>query len=306
MLDSAPQVFVGGIRRRAWRRVSYGLYVAAGAERDVELAGWSRVLPPTAAFTSLTAAELLGWWLPAPIRHPVFAAVRESDAEPRRSGLLTCRHPRSVATTVVGGLRVTSPPETLLAAARDLGVLDLVILGDSVLRLRQCTIADLWRTARQRRRGAPLLRSVIPLLDARSESAWESVLRVLHHAAGVPVVPQHPIRDGTGRFLARADLWIDGTRRIHEYDGGGHRTAEVHRHDLDRDRRLLSHRWERMGYTSHEVLRGGGAIIGSADAALGRRWEAPRLAAWNQLVHTSLFGPAGRARAHQHWARALG
>jgi hypothetical protein len=71
---------------------------------------------------------------------------------------------------LVGGLRITTPTETILAAARDLGVLDLVILGDSALRLRHCTLTDLEITARQRRRGAPLLRQVIPLLDPRRAS----------------------------------------------------------------------------------------------------------------------------------------
>jgi hypothetical protein len=43
----------------------------------------------------------------------------------------------------LGGLRVTSGAETLLAAARDLGLLDLVIMGDSALRLEHCTTAEL-------------------------------------------------------------------------------------------------------------------------------------------------------------------
>ncbi len=96
---------------------------------------------------------------------------------------------------LVNGLRVTTAAETILAAARDLGVLDLVILGDSALRLRHCTLTDLQITARQRRRGAPLLRRVIPMLDARSESAWESIMRALHQAAEIPVTPQQEIFD---------------------------------------------------------------------------------------------------------------
>jgi hypothetical protein len=53
------------------------------------------------------------------------------------------------------------------------------------------------------------------------------VLRVLHRAADIPVEPQHVIVDDYGRFLARADLLIKGTRRIHEYDGAVHCEAEV-------------------------------------------------------------------------------
>jgi hypothetical protein len=46
---------------------------------------------------------------------------------------------------------------------------------------------------------------------------------VLHRAAGIEVEPQKEIFDQWGRFVARADLWLVGTRRIHEYDGDGHR-----------------------------------------------------------------------------------
>ena len=40
----------------------------------------------------LTAARLRGWWLPATIAHPVFAAMLNADPRPRRPGLLVCRH----------------------------------------------------------------------------------------------------------------------------------------------------------------------------------------------------------------------
>jgi hypothetical protein len=108
---------------------------------------------------------------------------------------------------LVNGLRVTTAAEAILAAARDLGVLDLVILGDSALRL----------------------------------------------------------------------LRIDGTRRIHEYDGARHRETDVHEVDLERDRALLGERWERHGFTSKHLRRDGATIIADADRLLGRAWN-PRSA----------------------------
>src|SRR4029450_5384981 len=229
-----------------------------------------------------------GWRLPTPIARPVFAAMLNDDPRPRRSGLLVCRHTQPFPLNLVNGLRVTTAGETILAAARDLGVLDLVILGDSALRLRHCTLTDLEITARQRRRGAPLLRRVIPLLGARSESAWESIMRALHRAAEIPVTPQQEIFDERGRFIARADLRIDGTQQIHEYDGERHRDAEVHELDLERDRALLADRWERHGFTSKHLRRDGAAIIADADRLLGRSWSARRLAAWQGLLDYSL------------------
>jgi hypothetical protein len=173
--------FRGTTRRRQWQRISRGLYVPrTRADSLIEVArGWQLVLPETAAFTSLTAAELCGWWLPEKVPHPIFVAVPIGDRYPERRGLFVCRHPGPIPIANIDGLQVTSGAETLLAAAREVGLLDLVIMGDSALRLGHCTMDELQSTAAKQRRGAPRLRDVLPLLDDRSESPWESVMRIL-------------------------------------------------------------------------------------------------------------------------------
>ena len=165
--SSAAKPFRGRTRQRQWEQLSRGIYVPRASPLRELLHGWQLVLPKSAAFTSLTAAEVSGWWLPEAI-HPVFAAVPIGERYPERTGLLVCRHPRPVPVETVDGLRITTGAETLLAAARDLGLLDLVILGDSALRSGHCTMEALRVTAAQRRRGAPRLRAVLPLLDARA------------------------------------------------------------------------------------------------------------------------------------------
>jgi hypothetical protein len=191
-------------RQRQWEQLSRGLYIPRASTLTDVLHGWGLVLPKCAAFTSLTAAELRGWWLPRSVPYPVFAAVPIGERYPERKGLLVCSHPRPVPSVAVNGFKITTGAETLLAAARDLGILDLVILGDSALRTGDCTIEELEATAAQQRRGAPRLRAVLPLLDDRSESPWESVMRVLHQAVSINVEPQKEIFDQWGRFVARA------------------------------------------------------------------------------------------------------
>lgn len=297
------EVVRGRVRRTGWARVAHGLHVSS-PEPDLRerLLGWCEVLPDAAVLTHLTAAEARGWWLPSPVPHPVLASVDERERHPQRRGLKVVRLAGSPAYEEVDGLRLATPAETLLACAADLHVLDLVPLGDSALRLGHCTLDELWDATRARRRGTPLLRAVLPLLDARSESAWESVLRVLHRTADVEVEPQREIWTADGTFVARADLWIVGTRRIHEYDGADHREAETHRTDLARERRLVDEGWERCGYTAREVLRRGGDVIAAADVALGRPWVPARLDAWRSLVARSLYGSAGRQRALSRWS----
>jgi very-short-patch-repair endonuclease len=302
---TSKKPFRGRIRRRQWEQLSRGLYIPRASPLREVLRGWQLVLPDTAAFTSLTAAEVRGWWLPQAIPHPVLAAVPVGERYPERRGLLICRHPQPVPAEAFGGLRITTGAQTLLAAARDLGLLDLVILGDSALHMGHCTLEELQLTAAQRRRGAPQLRTALPLLDKRSESPWESVMRVLHVAAGIEVEPQKKIYDSYGRFVARADLWLVGTRRIHEYDGDVHRERQVHRNDLARDRRLIEIDWQRMGYTSPQLLNDGASIIASVDRLLGRSWDPKRLAHWEALLDDSLFRSTGRLRAISRWQRAM-
>ena len=294
------EVVRGERRGRRWHRIAHGLHADGPCTLEQRLRGWALVLPESAVWTHLTAAEVRGWWLPNALPHPAFAAVGPGDRHPQRRALSVCRLQCSPEAEVVRGVRLASGSETLLAAARDLTVLDLVPLADSALRSGDCTVDDLALVAASGRPGSAVLRSVLPLLDSRSESAWESVMRVLHRAAGIAVEPQHRVLDGAGRFVARADLWLVGTRRLHEYDGEVHRDRRAHRSDLDRDRRLLDAGWQRHGYTAPEVLRGG-PLLASVDAALGRRWDGARLVGWRQLVDASWWGAGGRARAGARW-----
>jgi hypothetical protein len=131
-----------------------------------------------------------------------------------------------------------------------------------------------------------------------------SVMRVLHRAADIPVEPQHEVFDQWGRFVARGDLWIVGTNRLHEFDGGVHREPDVQSRDLTRDRRLIEASWQRFGFTKTQLLNEGASIIASTDTLLGRNWNPARLHRWNALIADSMLGRLGRARALRQWQAA--
>lgn len=288
-------------------RVGRGLYRPRVDQPGVasDLSGWQLALPDSGAFTThLTAARLRGWWLPPlPVDLPVFAGISDADTRPRRPGLLVCRHTRDIDYDELAGLRVAQAPQILLAAARDLALVDLVVLIDAALQVDECTVQDLSRVCQLRRRGAPALRRALRYVDGRSESAWESVLRLLHQICDVPVEPQFKVRDGAGSLRARGDLRIIGTRRLPEYDGEVHRRAKQHARDLARERLLQRLGWERYGYTSDVLLHNGISVLRDADDALGRPHQPERIRAWHRLLAESLFTPAGTARLRTRWAR---
>jgi hypothetical protein len=109
---------------------------------------------------------------------------------------------------IIDEIRVASAAETLLAVAKDLGVLDLVIIGDSALHQGACTID-----------------------------------------------------------------------------------------------RLVEIDWQRIGFTSPQLLYEGGSIIAGLDRLLGRSWDPSRLARWLALLDESVLRPAGRAQATRRWKR---
>jgi very-short-patch-repair endonuclease len=289
-----PPAVRGRRRSKAWARVSYGLY---RTQECSVLHAWQLVLPPTGRFTHLTAAALMGWWLPPlPAGLPMLAAVDRSSTRPTRAGLHVVRTDPIITTREMDGLRLDAPGEVVLACARDLGLLDLVMLVDGALHLGACTRAELTAAAAPRRKGGPAVRRALELADRRSESPWESVLRLHHVVCEVPVEPQRELWTSEGDFVARADLWIEGTRTIHEYDGGVHLSREQQRADLARARRLSDAGYVRRGYTAHDLLRQPVCILREADRALGRPHDPSRLREWHALLTASLLTESGQRR----------
>jgi len=185
------------------------------------------------------------------------------------------------------------PVEVILACARDLALLDLVVIIDAALHLKACSLGDLNEIADSARPGARNLRRGLLYVDGRSESAWESMLRMLHVACDVPVLPQHELFGPNGVAIARADLWLMGTNAIHEYDGHHHLTRSRQRTDLGRGRRLANNGIVRRGYTSKDVLGQAHLILRDADLSLGREHVPDRVRRWYRWLGESMFTKAG-------------
>jgi very-short-patch-repair endonuclease len=299
-----PTVFRGHHRRVGLVKVAHGLYrdVDAPDPELAELAAWQLVLPQGGRFTHLTAAAVYGWWLPHPLPSlPVFAAVPHDGPWPRRRGLAVRRTARGEP-EVRRGLRLDPPAEVLLACAGDLALLDLLVLVDSALGSRACVRAEVDEVARTGRPGATELAEALEWSDARSESAPETLLRALHRAVEVDVVPQHEVRDDRGDLVARGDLWVVGTQVLVELDGDVHLPVKQQRKDLDRSRRLNAVGWERRGYTTHDLVTRAIAVLRDADRAIGRSHDSSRIRAWHALLAESVLSAAGRARLESRFA----
>lgn len=125
----------------------------------------------------------------------------------------------------------------------------------------------------------------------------------MHEVLEVPVVPQHRV-EHEGRFVARGDLWVVGTRTLQEYDGAVHRTARQQEKDLRRDRALNEAGWVRNGYVATDLVQRPMTVLRDADRALCRPTDPSRLDAWMALLRDSCLTPAGRQRLSRRWPRA--
>lgn len=292
-----PNAVRGHPRLAAYVRETRGAHRLAELDDDTgALHAWQLLMSDHNCFTALTSARVRRWWLPPiPVGTPVFMAMGLDDPRPMRSGVVTSRHTRVIGFEEIDHLRCADVAETLLACGRWLSVLDMVVLVDCVLHLELATRAAIEEVIRPRRPGARRLREALALADERSESAYETLLRLLHVWCGIDVLPQHEVVDSDGVLVARVDLWLIGTDSAHEYDGDEHEVAPRRVKDRRRDRRLDKAGMVRRGFTSGDLLHRPVTILEDADRAVGRPHDPARIRVWTSHVRDSLFTPSGRA-----------
>jgi hypothetical protein len=277
-----------------WERLSRGLYRRRDAQMSMldTARAVSEVLPRESGFGHLTNAALRGWWLPNRLRGHVMLATTRSGVHVQRRGLYV-RRSRVAGLEYIDGVPVVSAPHALVELAADLSLVDLVPLVDCALRDGVDPSAIL-AAIPPRRPGAPRLRQAVELADERSESWWESVLRLLHVLPGLgPVESQVPLYDD-GVFIACADLHLVGTTRFPECDGAEHRRKERHERDLRRDKGMSRRRFERYGYTTGEIAGTPAMIIRDAEEARGWPHDPGRVREWWRHARVSSLTPYGR------------
>jgi len=241
-----------------------------------------------------------------PEQVPVFAAVEGDVRRPRRPGLLCSRLRRTSRTEKRHDLPVDSSEEILLRASRDLGVLDVLIMLDSALRLGDIDRDQMEDLLQSRRPGVAVLRAAWAMASKKSESPGETILRAFHDAIEVPTQPQEELFDDHGSSVGRGDLLVIGTPFVHEYDGEVHRDKTQHRTDLRRERGLSGTRYIRRGYTLDDLLNHPAVAMHEIDRALARPHDLRRIRRWLRMVDNSLYSDVGRQRVMNRWHRAMG
>ena len=146
------------------------------------------------------------------------------------------------------GLPVSAPERLWCELAGVLSLEDLVAVGDFLIsRSHPLTSHKRLADAAGRypgRRGLRALRRALELLDGRSESRKESVLRVILEEGGLSGFVPNQWTTTSGGYRYRLDFALLELKIGMEYQSDYHRTPEQFRADMTRISRLRADGWE--------------------------------------------------------------
>lgn len=240
-----------------YRRLFRGIYVCAELVPSVEMTATAAIKAsgdPEAVASHQSAALLWGGIVPpSPEAH---VTVPAGHTRRRSEGLRV--HAGDRATNVRRGVRVTTAADTFIDLAGCLDLVDLVVLGDSLVRAGSVTPERLREAARTATgRGVRLARRAADLVRAGVDSPMETKSRLLMVLAGLPEpTVNHTLRDHDGTIRRRLDMAYPEVRLAIEYDGRQHAESPAQwQEDVGRREELDAGGWRLVVLLSGDIHR---------------------------------------------------
>ncbi len=228
-------------------------------------------------FSHSTALALYGAAVPPQDALAVHVSVHRPSSPPRTRGV--CGHrlqQRDPDVHLLGELPVEAPERAWVQASRGWMTDDLVVAGDHLLRRdRPLTTIHALTTEALRMRG-DVLGEPLSLIREGSESARETLLRLVLVRAGLPEPELNvPLRDAQGRTIARLDESFPAYRVAVEYDGRQHAFSVTQfRRDADRWDAIRDAGWHLVRILDHHLSPDPGIAVAKVRAALtARGWK---------------------------------
>lgn len=233
-------------------------------------------------FSHATAAVLHDMRLPRAMQLRPGLHVTTAGGSRALRGKQILGHVGNAETIIRGGLRLATPLATWCQLGSMLNLDDLVIAGDGLLSRKDPTVtmAELQNAvaAWQGSRGYRNLLDALSRVRARTDSARETMLRLLVVRAGLPEpMVNVPVRNREGRVVAHADLAFPEFNLVLEYDGDQHRTDQTQYYiDIDRLERITREGWRviRINRKHMQDRSQLARVIGEALADAG--WNPPK------------------------------
>ena len=244
-------------RGSRFRRIFRGVYVDAGVRVTPKIRAEAALVPfDSSAFAShASAARIHGVPIPAfPDEHVTVLKPGHRRLRPD----IRC-HLRTEGQTVVkDGVRVSDHGQMFVELAELLNLVDLVVVGDNLVRLGRTSCADLADFCRASSLpGAAAARRAAAYVRELVDSPMETRLRMLIVLAGLPEPEVNvTVRTADGEPLRRYDLSYPSAKVIVEYDGRQHIEREDSwESDLDRREAIDDEGWRILVVTSRGIFR---------------------------------------------------
>jgi hypothetical protein len=256
-------ITTAALRGPRFRRIGYGLYVDS-TSTPTPLEAARAVLfgyDDRAHASHATAARLHG--LPIPAMADEHISVATAAHRKARAGARV-HVSRDAEVVEFRGVRVSSPRQTFLDLAGTLELVDLVVLGDALVRHTTSTAARLVEfCASASGRSATTARRAASLVRDRVDSPMETRLRLLLFFAGFPEPEVNKtIRTDDGDPLRRYDLSWPSVRVIVEYDGRQHiERVEQWESDIARREAIDNDDWRIVVVTARGIYREPGHTV---------------------------------------------
>ncbi len=221
-----------------FRKVLHGVYISARVaihpRHRVEAA--LMIHRPDAYASHTSAARAYGLPLPDRLVDEHVTVFHPADTRSRR-GVKSHLATEAALVAMLHGLRVSAPERLFIELAGLLNLVELVVVGDALVRRHDVSSAQLVEAARlSRDRHARAARRAASYVREQVDSPMETRLRMLIVLAGLPEpVVNHKVFYADGLLRYRFDLSWPEIRLIVEYDGRQHR-ADFGQWDRDNDR----------------------------------------------------------------------
>jgi len=217
----SAKALIGG----RYQRLFYGLYVTAAVVITplVRAKAVLKVCPAGSQVSHFTAAELWGAVVPhQPLTH---LSSPQPGVRSERRGVHSHRLSAHAQAVRFRGIRVSSPEQTFIDLACSMPLVDLVVLGDSLVKANRTTVSALVEAVKTWRGwgSRPALRAV-GYVRKGVDSPMETRLVL----AGLPEpVVNHIQYDAMGGWARRFNLSYPDLLLVIEYDGRQHALERI-------------------------------------------------------------------------------
>lgn len=256
----APRLFRGSRFRRLFRGVYVDADVAEAPALRIE--GALTLFKKSAWASHASAARLHGVPIPTlPDEHVSVLRDKDRRAHPG----IRCHVGRGTSQIFVkNGVRVSTYTQMFVELATLVGLVDLVVVGDNLVRAGRVTPDELSAfCAESSHAGAVAARRAAGYVRARVDSPMETRLRMLLVLAGLPEPDVNiTIADENDLPLRRYDLSYPAVKVIVEYDGRQHIDREDNwESDLARREAIDDDGWRILVVTAKGIYQEPGQTV---------------------------------------------